>query len=115
MITAQHDQIYHHLQKHISLRDEEWENIQSVLQERTVNRKEYLLKAGQPCTAIYYVNRGALRAFYQTPEGKEATIMFAIADWWITDMPCFVNQSAAMISIEAIEESKVLVLTKNDL
>ena len=41
--------------------------------------------------------------------------MFAVADWWITDMPCFISQSPAMIHIEAITKSYVLQLTKEDM
>ncbi len=36
--------------------------------------------------------------------------MFAVQDWWITDMNCFVNQKPAMLFIEALEDSKVLEL-----
>jgi CRP-like cAMP-binding protein len=36
--------------------------------------------------------------------------MFAIQDWWITDMNCFVNQKPALLSIEALEESKIVAL-----
>ena len=41
--------------------------------------------------------------------------MFAVADWWITDMPCFISQSPAMINIEAITGSCVLQLTNDDM
>lgn len=74
-----------------------------------------MLKEGQPCTTINFVNEGALRAFYRDKDANETTIMFAVADWWITDMPCFVNKSPAMISIEAIEESEVCCLSKDNL
>jgi CRP-like cAMP-binding protein len=36
--------------------------------------------------------------------------MFAIKDWWITDMYCFLNQKPALLNIEALEESRVLQL-----
>jgi hypothetical protein len=31
--------------------------------------------------------------------------MFAVADWWVTDMYCFLNAKPAMMYIEAIENS----------
>jgi CRP-like cAMP-binding protein len=61
------------------------------------------------------VQSGALRAFHQNGQGNEVTIMFAVADWWITDMPCFINHQVAMTSIEAIDDSCVLLLTKTAL
>jgi hypothetical protein len=47
---------------------------------------------------------GALRAFHLSPDAKDSTIMFAIADWWITDMYCFVMEQPAMQNIIAIRE-----------
>jgi CRP-like cAMP-binding protein len=41
--------------------------------------------------------------------------MFAIADWWITDMPCFISRQTAMTSIEAINDSVIIQLSKTDL
>lgn len=110
-----YDLIISHVQRHISLDAPARDYFLSLLKSRTVKRKEYLLLEGQPCKTIHYVNHGALRAFYRGPDGKEATMMFAISDWWITDMPCFVRQSPAMISIEAIEDSTVWQLAKDDL
>jgi len=56
-----------------------------------------------------------LRSFYKDHDNNEATIMFAIADWWITDISCFINRQPATTSIEAINDSCVLQLTKDDL
>lgn len=74
-----------------------------------------MLKAGQPCTTFNYVANGALRAFFRDNDEKESTIMFAVSDWWITDMPCFVSGNPAMISIEAVADSEILQLTKEDI
>lgn len=76
--------------------------------------RDFLLHSGDPCVTFDFVNSGALGAFYRDADDKEA-IIFAVADWWITDIPCFVNQQAAMISIEAISDSSVLQLPKADM
>ena len=41
--------------------------------------------------------------------------MFAVADWWVTDMFCFVNVKPAMMYIEAIEDSCIFQLSKDNL
>ena len=41
--------------------------------------------------------------------------MFAVEGWWITDMHCFLNELSAMVSIQAVEESSVLRLSKHQL
>lgn len=41
--------------------------------------------------------------------------MFAVSDWWITDMYCFLNQLPAMVTIQAVESSSLLRLSKQQL
>ncbi len=104
-------QILANVTKHISLEQAEANYFVSLLNERDVKKKELLLKAGEPCTTFNFVNSGTLRAFFRDDQEKESTIMFAVSDWWITDMPCFVSQAPAMISIEAIADCSVLQLS----
>src|SRR5882757_7516605 len=109
------DLILKNIGKHISLEQEEINYFVSLLQEEEIPKKGLLLKEGQLCRTISYVHSGALRAYHLNKEGKETTIMFAIPDWWITDMFCFINQQPAMIYIEAIEPSRIFQLKKDHL
>ncbi|MEL1254482.1 Crp/Fnr family transcriptional regulator [Flavobacterium sp. DGU38] len=101
--------------KHISLDENETAYFLSILKEKKYPKRSIILKEGEICKTINFVQSGTLRAFYRDPTGKESTIMFAISDWWITDMACFVNQQPAMLNIEAIEDSLILHLQKEDL
>jgi CRP-like cAMP-binding protein len=101
--------------KHVSLEADEVAFFTSLLQYKEIRKKELLLKEGQFCKTINYVESGALRAFHVGAEGKDSTIMFAIADWWITDMYCFVTEQPAMQYIVAIDDSCVWQLAKADL
>ena len=106
--------ILSNINRHISLNKEETDYFISLLEFKRLVKKDCLLKEGQNCKTISYVHSGALRAFHQNKEGKESTIMFAAADWWITDMYCFINQKPAMMYIEAIEDSCIFQLTKEN-
>jgi len=106
----EYSSILSHLARHISLDQTEIDYFISLLKIRNIRKKEFLLQA-----VINYVHAGALRSFYQDHDDNEVTIMFAVTDWWITDMPCFINQQPAMTSIEAIDDSTVFQLTKEDL
>ena len=110
-----HNLILANIAKHISLDKEEADYFTSLLEYKEVEKKECLLREGQVCKNIIYVHSGVLRAYCLNKEDKEATIMFAVADWWVTDMYCFVNQKPAMMYIEAIEDSCVLQLSKENL
>jgi CRP-like cAMP-binding protein len=110
-----HSGILRNISKHITLTKEETGHFTNLLIQKKIARKDFLLKEGQACKAINYVDSGALRAFHTDKEGKESTIMFAISDWWITDMYCFVMEQPAMQSIVAIEDSQVWQLQKDEL
>jgi len=109
------DLILKNIAKHITLNKKEKNYFISVLKEQEIKKKEFVLREGQLCKNISYVISGTLRAYYLDKEGKESTIMFAIADWWITDMPCFINGQPAMMFIEAVENSHIFQLQKSDL
>ncbi|OXA88729.1 Crp/Fnr family transcriptional regulator [Flavobacterium hercynium] len=101
--------------KHISLDQDETAYFLSILKQKKYPKKSNILKEGEICHTINFVQSGTLRAFYRDTEGKESTIMFAISDWWITDMSCFISQQPAMLNIETIEESTIFHLQKEDL
>jgi CRP-like cAMP-binding protein len=110
-----HDRILTNIARHISLDSEEIQQFISMASCRELAKKEFLLQEGQLCNTISYVHSGALRAYCSDNQGKEATIMFALADWWVTDMYCFVNRKPAMMYIEAIENSFIFQIKKDDL
>jgi CRP-like cAMP-binding protein len=110
-----HTLILTNVAKHISLTDEEAISFTGRLKKITVSKKEILLKEKEVCRAIYFVNSGTLRAYYADKQDKETTIMFGVADWWITDMYSFLNQVPAIMHIDALENSEVLELSKENM
>ena len=101
--------------KHISLEEDEQTYFTSLLKERNVSRRDFILREGELCQSINFVNTGILRAYFLGKEGKESTSMFAVPDWWVTDMFCFLHQRPAMLNIQAVEDSTILQLQKDDL
>jgi CRP-like cAMP-binding protein len=104
--------ILKNIAKHISLDKEEINHFTSLLTFIEAPKKMLLLKEGQVCRHLIYVDSGTLRAYCTDKEGREATIMFAVADWWVTDMYCFVNEKPAMMYIEAIENSCLFQISR---
>lgn len=102
--------IFKNIHKHISLSDVEKNCLLSSIKVLDVGRKELILKQGQLCKKIYFVEAGSLRAFNLNDDGRDSTIMFAIQDWWITDMNGFANQQNSLLSIEALELSTIIEL-----
>ncbi|HSN07845.1 MAG TPA: Crp/Fnr family transcriptional regulator [Hanamia sp.] len=110
-----YDTILKNVDKHIELDKEEVKLFTSLITFKAIPKKSLVLHEGQKCRYISYVQSGALRAYYVDKCGKESTIMFAVTDWWVTDMFCFLNEKPAMMYIEAIEESCLFQLSKEHL
>ena len=102
------------LSKHIAPSQEAQNYFLSLLEQKEFARKEFLLREDQVCRYFSFVVEGAFRAYHLNKEGKETTIMFAVSDWWITDMPCFLHNKPAMVNIQAIEHSIVLQISKTN-
>lgn len=111
-LAMNYELILKNIGKHVNLENEEINLFLSLIKSRNIVKKTMLLKAGEDCKYISYVSSGSLRAFYLDKDGKEATVMFAVADWWITDMYCYLNSKPAMMYIEALEDSCILQLSK---
>jgi CRP-like cAMP-binding protein len=111
-LAMNYELIISNISKHITLEKEEMTFFLSLIKSKNIVKKTMLLKAGEACKYISYVYSGSLRAFYLDKDGKEATVMFAVSDWWITDMYCYLNSKPAMMYIEALEDSCILQLSK---
>lgn len=91
------------IQKHVGLSQKEMSHLDALFRMESFDKKHTILKQGRVCRKLFYVEQGSLRAFNGNENGKESTIMFAIKDWWITDMYAFTNRTKALLSIETLE------------
>jgi CRP-like cAMP-binding protein len=107
--------ILKNIAKHITLDEKETACFTSLLSYREVRKKESLLREGELCRNINYVHSGVLRAYYLDKEGNENIIMFAINDWWVTDIYSFATGNPAVMHIDALENSTIFQLSRNDL
>jgi len=104
-----------HIRKFVSLSEEEEEILSPYLKEKSLKKKDYLLKEGQICMANHFVAKGCLRMFYITEEGNEQMIQFAIDNWWMTDYMSFDSQKPSQFNIQAVENSEIIFLEKKTL
>src|SRR5690606_16588616 len=55
-----------------------------------------------------------LKSYKVDGEGKEHILNFAVRDWWIADLYSLFSQKPAVLNIEAIEDTEVLLLSRTD-
>ena len=109
------DQIKNYLNKYVKFTDNEIDEICSNLSLEIFPKKTFILKEGQICSCQYFIARGLVRSFYIDNKGNEKIDQFAIENWWLTNMESFINGIPSSSSIQALEETHVYILKKENL
>jgi CRP-like cAMP-binding protein len=99
---------------HISLSEKEREVFCNLFQQKLIKKKSFLLKEGEVCKFEGFVTKGLFRVYHIDKSGAEQILYFAIENWWITDIDSFTNGLPSQLFIEALEDSEVLLISKND-
>lgn len=95
-----------------ALTDEQFESVRSTIQERTVAKGTVLLRQEEICSEVYFVSTGLLRSYTVDDNGREHIIQFAPEDSWMSDRNSFLFGEPSLIFIDAIEDSQLVVLTR---
>lgn len=98
----------------LPLEAEEINALETVLKERTIKRRQFILQESDVCTQNTFVVEGCFRMYYLNEQGKEHNLQFAIENWWIGDIGSFHSGEPSKLFIEAIENSKILQIKKED-
>lgn len=96
------------------LEAEEINALESVLKERTVKRRQFILQEGDICKHNTFVVEGCFRTYTVDDKGKEHNLQFAVENWWIGDVGSFHSEKPSRLYIEAMENSVILQCKKED-
>ena len=99
----------------IPLDEEEVFVVEEVFKERRVRRRQFILNERDVCTHNTFVVKGCFRMYMVDNNAKEHNLQFAIENSWISDIGSFHGGEPSKLYIEAIENSVVLEIKKQDL
>ncbi|MDR6156826.1 CRP/FNR family cyclic AMP-dependent transcriptional regulator [Chryseobacterium sp. SLBN-27] len=94
----------------INLEPKEEQFFTDLLTLQTFPKKTVLLREGEICQFEGYIQKGCVRVYYLDDNGFEVTILFAIEDWWISDIASFQDQKPSNLYIETLEDSEIYML-----
>ncbi|XTB53572.1 Crp/Fnr family transcriptional regulator [Fusobacterium nucleatum] len=100
-----------HFAKYISGETEQIEALCALFSERTLKKKEYLLREGEICKFEAFITKGLLRTYHIDRNGNEQVLFFGTEDWWVTDFDSFMHQTPSQLYIQALEDSELLIIT----
>jgi len=106
--------IIEYFSKLLPLDDDEIEAVKRAFNERKVKRRQFILQEGDVCQLNTFVVEGCFRMYFVDDKGKEHNIQFAVENWWIGDIGSFHSEEPSKLYIEAIENSIILQIKKQD-
>ena len=101
------------LTENFGFTDEELDLETQFFETEKFKKNEIILNAGEICKKIYFVKSGLLRTFHLSQNGTEFTRLFASEFQFCTILLSFSGQIASAATIQALENTEVLSVTKS--
>jgi CRP-like cAMP-binding protein len=96
------------------LTDEQWMNFSNLLYEKSFSKKEIFIKEDTICDNIYFLTEGACYSYTSNKDGEENVIQFALEGYWISDLYSFFSGRMGIYTVQTLEPTKVLVISKEN-
>lgn len=109
-----YDLLKQNIKKNIQISDDDLDVLCRYYTPTFIKKKDYLLRQGGIFTYEGFVLAGCFRIFTIDEKGNENTLYFAARDWWLMDIDSFLNQTPSRLNIQALEDSKVLLINRRD-
>ena len=110
-----HRSLLQNIGKVVRLTHEEQDLVCQAFHPVALKKKEFLLEAGQYSNHMRFVAQGCLKLFQVDDAGNEHILFFGMGGWWINDLYAYLTETPATYSLQAITDSVVLQIHRNDL
>jgi CRP-like cAMP-binding protein len=106
---SQLEGIYRLISSTIEISQSEWEYYSPMFEVRSIKKKEMLLREGEICQSVFFVNKGLLRVYFNDNHGEELTFYFTQENDLASDYGSLLQQSPSSYNIQAMEDTEVVV------
>ncbi len=102
------------IEKKVTLPDDAWESMVKAITLRHLKKREIWFQSGEIAEVMGFVLKGCIRTFYTDEKSHEHIVQFAFEDWWVGDLMSFVSQKPGVYSQEALEDTTLAIISKED-
>lgn len=88
------------------------QEINSLFKHVTFNKGEMLIKDGERCTDMFFIQKGFIRGFY-FDDGKEITSWFAQEGEFATCYYSFISEKPSFENVQALEDCELIKIPNN--
>ncbi len=100
--------------KRVALTPEEEDICREFFVAKKIRKRQFILRPGEVCDTTIFVEKGLLRSYTVDERGHEYILQFAPEGWWIGDLYSFTSGEASIYNIEAVEDTEIQQLGKED-
>ena len=104
-----------YIDQFIQLTAEEQSILLSKVKVKKYLKGQFVVQNGDVCRHENFVLSGCLKTFYIDDEGQEHIVMFAIENWWTSDLGSFITQTPADLNVQCLKNSELVQITYGDL
>ena len=101
-----------HIREFVDISDEKLEKYCDAFISQKIKKKNFLLTEGSICEFEGFVVKGCFKVFHTDRNAAEQILYFAIENWWISDIDSFVNGIPSKLTIQALEDSEILLISR---
>lgn len=102
------------ISRFVTLSDAELDEIANKFKNKAVRKNGFVLKEGDTCKDLVFVQKGCLRLYY-VKDDIEVSVWFAFQHSSAIEIYSFISESPSEYFLQAIEDSEVLYLPKTEL
>jgi len=106
------EQLFKHVSAKITIGEREKEVCRNLFTPASLRKKQYLLRQGDICRHLAFVEQGLLRSYAIGEKGVEHIVQFAPEGWWISDIYSYLTEEPSEYHIDALEDAQLLLLSK---
>jgi CRP-like cAMP-binding protein len=98
----------------INFTEDELRLIDDYFELQNIKRNKFILKEEQVCNFLAFIVSGSVRHFH-IKDGEEKTCDISFENQFITDFHSFISNTPGNISLQALEDTQILIIRKNEL
>ena len=105
--------LLNHITQYHPLSTEAQTALHNCFEKLILAKNDYLLREGQVCRHLYFLEHGALRGFYNL-DGKDITHWFSFENDFVTSFYSFTTNKPAVENIQLLEGSILWAISKDN-
>jgi CRP-like cAMP-binding protein len=109
------DTLIQNIKEIVSLNEEDVLLIKNAFKPVNLKKKQFLLRKGEPSNHMRFIAEGCVKLYNIDNTGREHILQFGTKGWWVNDLYAYLTQRPATFFIQAITDSIVLQVHRNEL